>query len=435
METCRHHPDGRQPEFSGTRFERQQVWVARHRHATTVHPMANNLPNQASRKRLRASRNDAAIARNERLYNDWQDAEDRLATTQSALEDARTRADVTDETLETLSKEVQHATEMVDRAKATLWEKNLPLLGRFLYKYRARRASENRELESLARTALWQAINTWDPEKGSLAGWAYFHVHAAATDFLRDERFPSLSDRAFEARPKIVRAIEQMEDDNEPVTIHTVADKTDISPVLVEQVMTRPTHISMDQKVLRGDESSATVAEFVEDDTLDGAAPSSARLSMSIDQLREATEDLDAVSLFTVLRRNGLDSGQPWRITEVAVALGLGRGAVNRLEKNAMRTDTRLAAAHGYLLLRPCTDADGHDDVELVKTGADTSGAKLVKADKLTKFVHKHIEQRTDQSDRDYERTMEAKLQQLARQIRRQVEQDGTADLMLLAER
>jgi RNA polymerase primary sigma factor len=241
----------------------------------------------------------------------------------------------------------RRAKERDQRARKELIEKNLRLVVSVAKRYRGY-GLPFEDLIQEGNIGLLRAVDRFDPEKGYrfstyASWWIRQAVGRAVSDKSRTIRLPV---HMGEKIRKVGRAMSELvvELEREP-TEEEIAGWLDWTVEQVRDVKAAvPDATSLDKPVSNGSEASS-LEDFIVDET-HFDIPDAVIEEMEATWLRAAIGRLPQKARYVLVRRYGLDDGDPSTLTEIAAELGISRERVRQLQCEAeflLKTGTRRA--------------------------------------------------------------------------------------------
>ena len=223
-------------------------------------------------------------------------------------------------------------------ARRTLIEKNLRLVVSVAVKYR-RSGVPLEDLIQEGNIGLIEAVERFDPERGlRFSSYAVWRIRKAVQIAAADESSPIRVPRRAQYRLETLnraqaelRAELGREPDESEAAKRlgwSVAETHAASSAAVDAR-------SLDQPY-GPTEDAPTFAELVADESAPDIPESVAR-RMELERIRRAVERLPERSRRVVVRRYGLDGGEPVGLAELAAELGISRQGVSQLQQRSVR--------------------------------------------------------------------------------------------------
>lgn len=189
------------------------------------------------------------------------------------------------------------------------------------------------ELEAAGLLGLMRAIDTYDPDRGSFAQWAYKPIQREVLRTVHSLDHSNLNLSDFERRPKILQAQKKLtrETGAEP-DVDAVAEEAGVTVAQARRVLEAPRLESLHTPVGDGE---SVLGEFIPDSDTD--VEEEVVESIDLDALEEfGLSQLDPRELFVLTRRLGLDCEPAQRLSAIGELLGLSREAVRQIEAKAI---------------------------------------------------------------------------------------------------
>lgn len=225
----------------------------------------------------------------------------------------------------------------LDEVTNEIFELHAGLVEYHVRRFRVHTARQHVEDFRLAgRVGLMQAIDTYDPERGTFSGWAFKQIFGAVLGAVRDANFTNFNRGDFYARPKVLRAKEALEASGGAgyrPSYEEIAAAAGVDTTMVVQVLEAPRVESLSQPLGDGgDELGDLIADPDADDFADDVL-----LGMSMEALAEhGLPELTARELSVLTRRYGLDHEPRDSLIAIGDMLGLSRETVRMDEQRAL---------------------------------------------------------------------------------------------------
>lgn len=209
---------------------------------------------------------------------------------------------------------------------------NMPLVYSYVNRFRHRSSSElTAEYLSAGAAGLWRAIATYDPALGTFSSWAYRPIKREVTRCVRLMEHSNMNYGDFEARPKVLAAVERL-GGPAVATVAAVSADSGVSSGIVERVMHPSRSTSLSAPI--GGTDDAVLADTLAEDGSDPAEI--AAHSASVASLEEwALPALDPRELAVVVRHYGLDGSEPETLSAIGKSLNISREAARQIEGRA----------------------------------------------------------------------------------------------------
>lgn len=192
---------------------------------------------------------------------------------------------------------------------------------------------DSQDFEGAGLVGLVRAINSYDPERGSFAQWAYRPIKREVLKSVHATDYPNMNVGDFERRPDILRARDLLVEEEKPVTEEAVAEISGATLGQVRRVLRAPQFLSLSSPAY-SDDADAPLADIVggEGDPAEGIIT-----QLSINQMEDqALPNLTDREKFVLVRRYGLDSEPAQRLSAIGTSLGLSREAARQIEARAL---------------------------------------------------------------------------------------------------
>jgi len=279
---------------------------------------------------------DTPVAPTDRTRDEWNDMNRGLF-----IERNRLRAELA-ELEKIVPEERDHATRRqimrmrrdFDDVTFKIIDSNYGLLRRYVRKFTQNASRDDaKDFEGAAVVGLMRAIETYDPDRGRFANWAFKPIQREVLRAVHSADHPNMNAGDFERRPDILNAVKVLQDGDESFrpSVEDVAAKAGVTVDQAKRVLHAPRFESMATPV--GDGTS-TVEDLIEDTNY--SMEDKVIGSMVIKTIETyGLSQLDSRELFVIIRRMGLDREPKQRLSAIGETLGLSREAVRQIEAKA----------------------------------------------------------------------------------------------------
>jgi RNA polymerase sigma factor (sigma-70 family) len=196
---------------------------------------------------------------------------------------------------------------------------------------------DSADFEAAGLMGLMKAIDSYDPDQGTFAQWAYRPIKREVLRSVRDAEYANMNPSDFERRPEILRAAAGLAggaDSDAAPSVEEVAVAAQVTVEQVQRVLHAPTLTSLATPV-GTDGGETELGELLPDpggDLLEGVIT-----SLSVSALEEhGLTALEPRELFVIVRRFGLDGEPPQRLSSIGDKLGLSREAARQIESKGL---------------------------------------------------------------------------------------------------
>jgi RNA polymerase sigma factor (sigma-70 family) len=214
-------------------------------------------------------------------------------------------------------------------------ESNYGLLRKYVRLFTGSATKEDaKDFEAAGRLGLMRAIDSYDPDKGSFAQWAFKPIQREVLRAVHSADHSNMNPGDFERRPDILRALKKLQGENEEnrPSDAEVAVEAKVTIEQVKRVLNAPRMDSLYTPVGDGD---AVLGELIEDR---GAAVDDMVVNaIGVEALENyGLGSLDPREYFVLSRRLGLDCEPEQRLSAIGEMLKLSREAVRQIESKAI---------------------------------------------------------------------------------------------------
>ena len=272
-----------------------------------------------------------------RSRDDWNDLNRELFIQRAGLQEeisALEKVLPTDRTPR-IERQLRTARRRLDDVTFQILDSNYGLLRRYVRKFTQSASAEDiRDFESAATVGLMRAIDSYDPDKGRFAQWAFKPIQREVLRAVHGADHQNMNAGDFERRPDILRATRKLQgehDENPRPSFAAVAAESGATVEQVKRVLNAPRLSSLAAPIGDGQSTVADVvpdtSESVEDMVID---------AMAVKDLESyGLSRLDPRELFVIVRRMGLDREPKQRLSAIGEVLGLSREAVRQIESKS----------------------------------------------------------------------------------------------------
>lgn len=267
---------------------------------------------------------DAGFERNDELFAERADIQERIAELEAAEEPT------------TLQKRrLARAIRELDDVTAKIVDANYGLVRSYAKRFSAKASREDAaDFESAAVVGLMRAIENYDPTLGKFSSWAFKPIMREVLRSVRETEFRTLNSGDFERRPDILKAHAALVEKFERTpTIDEVAEYASLSREQVRRVLDAPRIDSLNASL--SSEDASELGDLIP--SLDGDFTEELTATAFVDALAlHGIPALEERELFILTRRFGLDSEPAQNLSEVGQELGMSREAVRQIEAKAI---------------------------------------------------------------------------------------------------
>lgn len=223
----------------------------------------------------------------------------------------------------------------LDAVTAEIVEANRGLVRSYVNRFASHTSAEDsRDFEHAGLVGLIRAINTYDPEKGPFAQWAYRPIKREVLRSVHSADFPNMNAGDFERRPDILRAREELIEAGETPTDQAVATRAQATVGQVQRVLGAP-QISSLSAPMGQEDGDTSLGDVIGEEGSDPLDQVITGLSVSALESR-GLASLTAREMFVIVRRFGLDGEPPQRLSTIGAHLHLSREAARQIESKAL---------------------------------------------------------------------------------------------------
>ena len=249
----------------------------------------------------------------------------KIAALEAIPEAERTMAD---------RRELRHARRFLDDVTFKIIDANYGLLRRYVRKFTQNASREDaKDFESAAIVGLMKAVDSYDPERGRFAQWAFKPIQREVLRAVHGADHQNMNPGDFERRPDVLRAVKDLQNGDESVhpPIEEVAKKAGVTLDQAKRILNAPRLDSLSTPV--GDGTS-TISDLIED--TEYSVENKVMASMAMRDIETyGLSQLDKRELYVIVRRMGLDREPKQRLSAIGEVLGLSREAVRQIEAKA----------------------------------------------------------------------------------------------------
>jgi RNA polymerase sigma factor (sigma-70 family) len=203
-------------------------------------------------------------------------------------------------------------------------------------RFRSKSSAElTAEYEAAGMLGLYSAIATFVPGKGRFSSWAHLRIKREVTRAVHSNEFTNMNYGDFEARPKILEALEGR-GGAAVADLDAVAADVGVTRASVDAVVAAPRLSSMDA-VARGEDADGESTLAASTPAPEADQADEMFVASSVSALEKLVLPLlTARELLVLVRRFGLDGEDPASSAEVGRLLGVSREAARQLESRTM---------------------------------------------------------------------------------------------------
>ena len=238
------------------------------------------------------------------------------------------------------SVELSRTHSMLDDATREMVEANYGLVRQYVRRFTSNTSQANSEdFESAGILGLVKAIDSYDPEQGKFASWAWKQITREVLKAVHSFEFPHLTPGDFEQRPHVLAAQRKLSGPENSRTetprpnAVSVAAEAKTTVATATRIMDAQRHDSLSTPV--GEDGDSEMGEFLPD-------PGPSVEDVVVDKLSRQVLDiaglacLDPRERLVLTRRFGLDCEREQKLNSIGRSLNLSREAVRQIEGKAM---------------------------------------------------------------------------------------------------
>lgn len=225
--------------------------------------------------------------------------------------------------------------EALEDVTAEIVEANRGLVRSYVNRFASHTSIEDsRDFEHAGLVGLIRAINSYDPDKGPFAQWAYRPIKREVLRSVHSADFPNMNAGDFERRPDILRAREQFVEEGHLATNEQIAARAQATVGQVQRVLGAPRISSLSAPMGQAD-GDMNLGDIIGDGTPDPLEQVITTMSISALEAR-GLKALTDREMFVIVRRFGLDGEPSQRLSTIGTHLKLSREAARQIESKAL---------------------------------------------------------------------------------------------------